>query len=90
MTAPAIYWPGTAIPKSRNNAFNWRGEPSSLADQDRAYYHPPRHDKALRGKKAFGDSSGGTIVGLSNKADCRLVDIVPKALEHVSRARRVV
>lgn len=30
MTASAIYWPGTAIPKSRNNAFNWRGQGSEV------------------------------------------------------------
>lgn len=24
------YWPGTEIPKSANNAFNWRREPSEV------------------------------------------------------------
>ena len=24
------YWPGTRVPKSRNNAFDWRGKPSEV------------------------------------------------------------
>ena len=87
MTTAKNFWPGTGIPVSRGNAFDWRGRPSALADSDRAYYHPPRHDKTRRGKKAFGDAVGGTIVGLSGKADRRLMDIEPRPMVHVSRAR---
>jgi hypothetical protein len=27
------YWPGTDVPKSKNNVFNWRGQPSQVIKQ---------------------------------------------------------
>lgn len=84
----SVFWPGTGVARSTGNAFDWRGRPSALADSDRAYYHPPRADKTLRGPKAFGNAAGGTIVGLSDKSDRRLMEIQPRPLVHVSRAKK--
>lgn len=81
----SIFWPGTGIPRSTWNAFDWRGRPSSLAEADPTYFRPKK--QAKQPATGFAEN-GGKIKGLSAEADRRLLDIEPRPLVHVSRAMK--
>lgn len=53
------FWPGTNIPKSRGNAFDWRGRRPSLK------WHTPNVTPPKPSFKAFG--TGPTIQNLRGK-----------------------
>lgn len=72
------YWPGTNIPRSRGNAFDWRHHRTGF-DLD-SFRKPVKSAPAQ--ETAFG-TAGGTIHGMG-----RLIDIKPRPLVHVSRAMK--
>ncbi len=71
------YWPGTNIPRSRGNAFDWRHHRTGF-DLD-SFRKPVKSAPAQ--ETAFG-TAGGTIHGMG-----RLIDIKPRPLVHVSKAK---
>jgi len=71
------YWPGTNIPRSRGNAFDWRNYKTGF---DVAAFRK-QAKSAPAPETAFG-TVGGTIHGMG-----RLMDVKPRVLIHVSRAK---
>ena len=71
------YWPGTNIQRSQGNAFDWRNHSTGF---DVAAFRKPVKS-APAPETAFG-TVGGTIHGMG-----RLMDIKPRTLIHVSRAK---
>lgn len=71
------YWPGTNIQRSKGNAFDWRNHETGF---DVAAFRK-QAKSAPAAETAFG-TVGGTIHGMG-----RLMDIKPRALIHVSRAK---
>ena len=74
------YWPGTNIPRSRGNAFDWRNYKTGF---DVAAFRK-QAKSAPAPETAFG-TVGGTIHGMG-----RLMDVKPRTLIHVSRAGKVL
>jgi hypothetical protein len=69
------YWPGTNIPRSRGNAFDWRNYKTGF---DVAAFRKQNASPAA--DTAFG-MKGGTIPGMG------LMDVKPRPLVHVSKAK---
>ncbi len=72
------YWPGTNIPRSRGNAFDWRNYKTGF---DVAAFRKQNASPAA--DTAFG-MKGGTIPGMG------LMDVKPRPLIHVRRAGKVL
>lgn len=71
------YWPGTNIPRSTGNAFDWRHHETGF-DLDS---FRKQAKSAPAPETAFG-TVGGTIHGMG-----RLMDVKPRTLIHVSKAK---
>lgn len=71
------YWPGTNIVRSKGNAFDWRNHETGF---DVAAFRK-QAKSAPAPETAFG-TVGGTIHGMG-----RLMDVKPRTLIHVSRAK---
>ena len=69
------YWPGTNIPRSQNNAFDWRNHKTGF---DVAAFR--KQNASSASDTAFG-MKGGTTPGMG------LMDVKPRTLVHVSRAK---